>query len=315
MQYLKKALIICLSALFTISAPTHAGKYAAEFLNIGIGGRALAMGGAFVPVADDVTALYWNPAGLSRLQQRQVMVMHAERFSGLVKSDVAAFSTPMRSYALGLAYFRTGTDDIPYTSKLDLNGRPIIDKYVNDVEQALFLSFAKKSGTKFAFGVSAKLIRQNIGEASATGFGLDVGALYQPFEPLSLGITLQDITGTYVFWENGHKDVKQPYINLGAAYKKSLPFLRSLLIFSVQDNIKLEGDVLESQVSLGSWGNSEFKVGAEVRILGSLAFRAGFAGEQTTAGAGVRVAWLFVDYAFTSYDLGNAHRVSAMVKF
>jgi hypothetical protein len=60
-----------------------ATKFAGEFLSIGVGPRALSMGGASVAVSNDATAGYWNPAGLSVLSRQMVTVMHSEQLSGL----------------------------------------------------------------------------------------------------------------------------------------------------------------------------------------------------------------------------------------
>ena len=66
-----------------ISSHVYAGKYAAEFLRIGVGSRALGMGGAFVAVADYGTASYWNPAGLGNLSKHQVLFIHVQMFNNL----------------------------------------------------------------------------------------------------------------------------------------------------------------------------------------------------------------------------------------
>src|SRR5712671_6463697 len=70
-------------------------KYAGEFIAIGVGGRALGLGGAYAALANDVTAGYWNPAGLSRIMYPQITLMHDERFGDLVNYDYGAVAIPM----------------------------------------------------------------------------------------------------------------------------------------------------------------------------------------------------------------------------
>src|SRR5689334_3253054 len=74
-------------ALVLLPATAGATRYAGEFLRIGAGARALGMGSAFVGLADDGTAAYWNPAGLATLPDRQINAMHAEQFGSIVQYD------------------------------------------------------------------------------------------------------------------------------------------------------------------------------------------------------------------------------------
>ncbi|MEK9136891.1 MAG: UPF0164 family protein, partial [Bacteroidota bacterium] len=80
------AMLIAASAV----AGTGVAKYAGEFISLGVGGRALGMGGAFVALANDVTAGYWNPAGLSHIYYPQFTLMHDEQFGSLVNYDYGA---------------------------------------------------------------------------------------------------------------------------------------------------------------------------------------------------------------------------------
>lgn len=302
-----------LALLFSFSQ-LRAEKYAAEFITIGVGARALGMGGAFTPVADDASAAYWNPAGLVQLNKREVHFMHASMFSDMLQNDVFTVALPGRQFALGLNYMRLGIDDIPYTTRLDMNDRPLIEKYISDIEEAVFLSFGAAVNAKFSLGGNVKGLRQNIGDHSSLGFGLDLGLLYHISSALTLGAILQDISGTHITWDNGHRDAKMPELKYGLAYKKSILFLRSNLLFSVQQDIRFEGKSY-SQFALGDVANSDFQVGAEYEMMDAVALRLGANGGELTAGAGLGFRMLRIDYAFMSYELGNAHRVSASVRF
>ena len=72
-------------------------KYGADFLSGGVGARALGMGGAYVALAQDVHAGYWNPAGLSRLAFPEIAYMHAERFAGIVTFDYGSIAFPINA--------------------------------------------------------------------------------------------------------------------------------------------------------------------------------------------------------------------------
>jgi len=311
LKQLTTVVLIILISTFNATA----GKYAAEFLSTGVGARALGMGGAFVAVADDASATFWNPAGMTQLDAPQLLLMHATRFSGLVQTDVANFVYPGKKYVIGVNYMRMGIDNIPYTSKLGLNGRPIIDKYVSDYEDAAFLSFGASLSDRWSVGANFKALRQAVGDNSSLGFGFDVGVLYRMNNNWIAAATLQDITGTYIYWDTGHKDVKAPAASWGISYKKSFSFLRSALCLSVQQNIRFEGQSPGSQMNIGDLANSDFHSGAEFSIFRALAFRIGSYADNLVFGAGVRIKMLQLDYAFMSHDLGAAHRISASFRF
>lgn len=306
---------ILLILVVAISQQAVAGKYAAEFLNTGIGARALGMGGAYVALADDGSAGYWNPAGLMQVPRMEVAFMHAARFSGLQQSDVLHFVKPAKNYAVGLTYLRMGISDIPYTSKRDLNNRPVIDRYVSDVEDALYFSVAKTVRPGLSIGGNLKALRQRVGDNSALGFGLDLGLLYRPLPQWTLGLALQDISGTYVYWDSGHHDVKSPAINFGASWKKSLLFLRSFFVLSVQQVIRFEGESIDSAFNVGPFANSDVSIGGEYVLHQLLACRLGSDAGNLTAGAGIYLKRIRLDYAFMTHDLGNAHRVAVTVGF
>src|SRR5712691_2985046 len=99
-------LAMCLSAL--VAVPAGATKYAAEFLKIPVGARAVGMGGAFVSVADDATSPFWNPAGMVYLPYKEAFLQHAEQFGSLVNHNFGGSVWPMkgtddRRSAVGLA--------------------------------------------------------------------------------------------------------------------------------------------------------------------------------------------------------------------
>src|ERR1700690_3447731 len=97
-------------------AQTGIAKYAGEFISTGVGARALAMGGAFVALANDVTAGYWIPAGLSRINYPEFTLMHDSESGSLVNHDYGAVAIRVgTSTSLGLSIIRVGVDDIADT--------------------------------------------------------------------------------------------------------------------------------------------------------------------------------------------------------
>src|SRR5215210_6666957 len=99
------------------SASAQFRKYSNEFLNIGAGARGLAMGSAQVSSAKDGTAGYWNPAGLTGVENTAVNFMHASYFSNIAKYDYANVAIPIsdNKRTIGLSVLRFAVDDIPNT--------------------------------------------------------------------------------------------------------------------------------------------------------------------------------------------------------
>ena len=129
------ASLALLSLIVLVPSSALATKYAGAFMVDGGGARPLGMGSAFVAVADDASATFWNPAGLADQEKRQIMLMHSERFGDLVDRDYLGFVLPIKGnskQALGLSLIRLGVDDIPFTAhlkeQLDLNGDGEVDR-------------------------------------------------------------------------------------------------------------------------------------------------------------------------------------------
>lgn len=196
-----------LTAVLLLSYTVYSQKYSNEFLNLGVGARALGMANANVSSVNDVTAGYWNPSGL--LYQKsdlQLGLMHSEYFAGISKYDFLSGSKRIDSNSVaGITFLRFGTDNIPNTLDLvDANGNVDYSriKSFNVVDAAVLLSYArnipKLKGVKL--GGNFKIIRRRIGEfGGAWGFGLDAGAMYD-YKKWRFAAMGRDITGTFNAW-------------------------------------------------------------------------------------------------------------------
>jgi hypothetical protein len=187
----------------------QATKYANEFLAIGVGGRAQGMGNTQIALAGDVTAGYWNPAGL--LQQDdsfEGILQHGEYYSGIAKFDYLAFSMKLDTLSnLGFSLIRFGIDDIPDTRFLyDANGAINYDnvRFFTAADYAFISSYARKvkwlGGLQL--GANFKIIYRQAGDfANAWGFGLDLGAKLM-VNNWHFGVVFRDATGTFTAWSH-----------------------------------------------------------------------------------------------------------------
>ena len=217
-------LLFLLPALLPVLAlaQTLTPKYSNEFLSIGVGARALAMSGSQAAHVGGVTAGYWNPAGLLRVEaDHSLALMHAEYFAGIAKFDYAAYSAPIDSMSsLGISLIRFGIDDIPDTRFLfDVNGTLDYNKirFFSAADYALILSYARhiRQVPGLRAGASAKIVHRNVGKfANAWGFGLDAGLQWQR-KQWQLGLMLRDVTTTFNAWSINTELLRDVYAQTG----------------------------------------------------------------------------------------------------
>ncbi len=326
-------------------AQTETVKYGAEFLAAGVGARALGMGGAYVSHADDVTAAYWNVAGLDAIGTPEAAYMHAERFDGAVSFDYAAAAFPLSERStVGISLVRSAVDDIANT--LDAydpaTGLPRPDAanyitYFSAADNALFLSYARGVNDNLAVGASAKIVRRGIGNfANAWGYSLDVGAQYQ-LGRVRLGANLQDVTGMLTSWSVdearfaavdaasrpvGLTEYVRPVARLGASTEM---MLGASFALTAAADLDLGFDGQRANVIDVAGVSLRPRIGGEVLYRNRLALRAGISDVTTnadygtqitpTVGAGLKLGALDVDYSFGDFgglsaELGYSHRVS-----
>lgn len=218
-----RAAVLCLPLLSGagfVHAQTTTPKYSNEFLNIGVGGRALAMGNTQAAIAEGPTAAYWNPAGLAYQPKKfNAILMHSELFSGIVKNDYAAFAMPLDTMsAFSISAIRLAVDDIADTRDIYQYGYIQYDKikYFSVADYAFLASYARKlGGTGLSAGGSVKVVYRNVGKfANAVGFGLDAGVQYRR-NGLRLGLMAKDITSTFNAWSINADELKTVYAQTG----------------------------------------------------------------------------------------------------
>ena len=200
--------------LYAMSAFSQ--KYSNEFLSIGIGARAQAMGTAVVASGDDVTAGVWNPAGLA-FAEYELGAMHAEWFGGIGKFDYAGIALPTAAphRKLGISLIRFGIDQIPLTLSLYEDDGTVNYDNVSEfsaADYALILSMAQfmKPGTdRLSLGGNIKIIHRSIGPfANAWGFGADLGLQFK-WSAWKLGLLVRDITTTFNAWSFSFTEEQQ----------------------------------------------------------------------------------------------------------
>ena len=184
MNKLKQHAITRFLIIFTLSISTvlasgdritNVGTTAASFLEVGVGSRAIGMGGAFVAVANDVTTLYWNPAGLSRIATSEAVFERIEWLADIYFNYLGA-TIPLGSIgSIGL-FLNSMTipgDKVRTVIYPDGTGEEF------DASSFAFgLSYARNLTDRFSIGFNCKYISERIWHEKAASFAVDVGTLY-----------------------------------------------------------------------------------------------------------------------------------------
>jgi len=340
---MRKFTIIFSLAFTTISAQAQdiAPKYSNEFLSIGVGAAALGQSNAVVAGANDVTASYWNPAGLTEVDDfLQIGAMHAEYFAGIAKYDYIGVAKPIDDKsAAGFTFIRFGVDDIPNTTQLiDAAGNIDYDKITMFTagDYGFLFSYARKLPVEgLSFGGNFKVIYRHVGDfAKSWGFGIDGGIKYKLNDHWKFGGVIRDVTSTFNAWsfdlddamietfqatgneipENG-LELTVPKIILGAQYRTNIVkdfYVQSEINFDLNTDGRRNVLIRTSPVSIDPHLGIELGYGKWV------ALRAGFGNFQfiknpdltesltfqPNIGIGVGFKSVKIDYAFT--DIGDA---------
>lgn len=301
------ALIIFALSSAAVNAGNSPGTTGLNFLEIGVGPKAIGMGEAFRAVADDVSALYWNPAGTAGKRHSEISFMHLSWFEG-INYLFTGYVRPMKNQgSLGAAIYYLSSENI---DSYDKDGGPLGSTKVTDM--ALGLSYSRqnlRSVKGLDAGMTLKFIQENLSGIQASAPALDAGLLYRfrPKDSFKLAFVLQNI-GAGIKFSDESFSLPQT-ISLGASYTTP-------------------GDNLTLALDCNSPKNEELflNAGLNYRIADLLVLRAGYKfrqnGTRYDPDQGLRMGLGFgndnigVDYAFVSYGvLGNTHRFALTYRF
>jgi len=192
---MKKMTVFVLGLLLVLNLPlygvTKVGTTAAPFLVIDVGPRATAMGSAYVSVVRDATAMYWNPAGIARLNNNIEAAFCNTRWIADIALNYAGVAFRLGSLGtLGVNATLLTMDEMERTTVSQPDGT---GEYFDAGSSAFGLSYARNLTDRFAIGLNAKYINERIYHCNANGFALDVGALYATsFHGLTLGMNISN---------------------------------------------------------------------------------------------------------------------------
>lgn len=169
---------------------TKTGTTAASFLNVDVGARAIGMGGAYVAIAEGVTAQYWNSAGIARLSEAEASFSHT-RWIADIAFNYAAFAVPLGNFgAVGVNATFMNTEDMERTTIMQPDGT---GEMFSVGSYALGLCYARNLTDRFSVGMNVKYIQEKIYHSKAQGVAFDVGTLFDTqFAGLKIGMNISN---------------------------------------------------------------------------------------------------------------------------
>lgn len=313
------------------------GTTAVPFLTIGIGARANAMGGAFVSVANDVTALHWNPAGIASIKSNQLALFHSDWIADL-RHDFLGFSANLGSAGtIGFSLNALTMDEIMVRTPVFPEGT---GELAGASDMALGISYARELTDRLSIGATVKYIRSQLWHMSAQTMAADLGIVFSDiFNFIRLGAAITNMGGkmkyggrdTYVYYdiqenEYGNNErldaeLRTGRFNLPVAFRAGLstvimkeskyPFLIAVEFYEPSDNVR------------------SMNVGGEWAFYDKVFLRGGYASifeddteRGLTLGGGVkfRVPYspvqIFLDYCYEDMGLlENSQKFSLTLAF
>ncbi|MDI6752671.1 MAG: PorV/PorQ family protein [bacterium] len=291
-------------AIATMGFAKEKGETASAFLKLGAGARPAGMGDAYCAVADDATAVYWNPAGLTEVEEKQGTFMFLRPMTEVPDLAMSYIGLAIPSiygkFGGAITYYGYGEMD-EITGEKD--GNPVKNKTWDAYDFACSFSFAKKVKDT-GLGATLKVVNGKLAESTAIAFACDFGLL-QKKDRLSIGAVVRNI-GNSMKYEN--EDFSLPFsVKTGVSYK----LLRLPLLLS-------------SDITFPNDNKIYLNLGAEYSVREVFSLRCGYKsgspkdeGKGFTLGAGTNYLDLYsFDYAYQTFNkLGDNHRISLSAKF
>ncbi len=311
--------------LIPVLGSQRAGTAMAQFLKIGVGGRAVGMGESFVAVANDASALYWNPAGISQFEKNQV-IFSRTNWPVDVRHDFFGYVHHLGSEnSFGLSITALHTDDFEETTEFQPFGT---GNFVSFGDIAIGLTYARNMTDRFSVGVTLKYIDENLGGLHARNVFVDFGTFFWTgFGSSRFAVAVTNF-GTNVEPKGSitlNDDTKLDSDSDDFSFQDFSPptIFRIGFATEIIDN---SSHKITTSVQLNHLNDNaeNFNIGFEYWWNSLVALRGGYRAnvdeESFTFGGGfslpLNIVHLDLDVSYTNFGrLGNASRLSASLKF
>jgi opacity protein-like surface antigen len=298
------------------------GTTAAPFLNVGIGARAIAMGGAYVSMANDATAIYWNPAGIANMPGSEAVFNHSEWIAD-INFDFAGVALNLGNLgAFGLFGNFMTIGEMDVTTELYPDGT---GQRFNSGAYTMGATYARSLTDRFALGFNVKYVHEYIMNSAANGLALDIGTVFTTqFRGLRLGASITNfgtkmrMTGRDLLVQHDTDPLREgnnDKVNANLAtdsYEMPL-YLRVGMSYNVLQDLKKHSLWIAVDAVHPSDNVEMVNIGGEYAYSNMFFLRGGYsslfskdAEQGLTLGAGLRYSFagsmaLKVDYAYEAF--------------
>jgi long-subunit fatty acid transport protein len=315
--------LICVNTnaqLFPTLGGQRAGISTAQFLKIGVGARAAALGDAFIAIANDASALYWNPAGLVQFKNDEIIFAHNNWVVDINHDFLGGVYHFGSNYALGVGVTGLSMDDMPVTTEFAPFGT---GEFFSFSDLAIGLTYSQRMTDKFSFGITVRYVEETLDKLKMRGVMIDLGTYYWT----GLGSTRFAVTVSNFGAELSPEGTVDLVGNQGqkSDWQSFSPPTIFRIGFAFEPFENEEHKVTTSiQLNHPNDNSENFALAAEYVWKSIFALRGGFkinADEQNYSfGAGIHVpitiAAFNFDYAFSNFiRLGSVHRFSIILGF
>lgn len=293
-------------------AETGDGGGAGPFLRLGFGARPLAMGGAFVAVADDATAGFYNPAGLTQITMRTFGAFY-RKITLDRKLTYVTYAQPIRNEAsISLAWVNAGVSDV-----MGRDGDGNLTEEISNYQNAVQLFLGRRVIEQLSVGLTIGYIQYNLANINAYGLGFGASVMGKPTPKLRLGAAVENLGMKYSWTSGNYWKSVDPEI-LGSAVEEEFPinFRLGASYLLLQDKI-----LLSSEIDKSGSQKAKLHLGAEGWAMKNVAGRLGYDQGSVTFGVGlkqpIKSAVLGFDYAFVGSRVGDDadHLISLQFEF
>ena len=295
-KVLARKLPVFILLLFYCSAFAAAGDYGTESVFMtGAGSRPDGMGGAFTAVADDLSAIHYNPAGLVNIKKQEISLLYYPMYESASYSS-AAYGQPLLNFGtIGAAFFRFSLDNI---EGYDQNDKPT--SAFGSEQNKLTLSYGRSIIEGLSAGANISIYYSKMARFNYAGFGADLGLLYTPFPFLSAGLMASNVITPAFSMQSVTETIPRTY-TLGLLAKHKIADFEFKAAYDA---------------SVGEKEGYKGRAGLEIKWSGIASARAGYTDGEFTFGAGLKLYDTQFDYAYVSNaDFGRMDRFTVSYAF
>ncbi len=330
-------ILLSFSLVFSADELSKVGTTMAQFLKLGVSGRGTALGDAYVAVANDVSALVWNPAGIQHIGKRSFGISHTKLFADITLNFIG-FTTPINGMStFGVSVVNLNSGDIELTTIDEPEGT---GETYNTSDLMVGLSYARRLTDRFVLGITVKYIEEKLYHEKASTFAFDIGSQFDTgIYGMRLGMALQNFGGKMQLdgpdLDMILEDPETGYTQTAGGRMRTLEWPIPL-VYKMGVMMDLMGPNSQiytsptNRFSITAEANDpvdhylRYNLGAEYEWNGMFALRAGYKlnyDEATyTLGAGFKVnmagTLLQIDYSYNNYGLLDfVHQYSLMFAF